>query len=424
MEPYETHLALAAALAVGLLVGLEREQSKAERGGNQLGGIRTYPIFALVGAVSTLLGPASMWLPLVSLLGVFALVAISYAADIKRDADHGMTTEISVVGVYLLGALAAARGVVEPVADRLLLVAALGVAITFLLSSKPWLHSVTARVTRDDFFATVKFLIVAVIVLPLLPNVDVGPLQAINPRSLGLMVVTIAGLSFLGYVAIKLFGAKRGLLVGAALGGLVSSTATTLSFAGRTKEQPALAPVAAGAIAIAWTIMLVRVGVVVALIEPSLLRTLAMPLGAMVVAALVGMLLTFRRGGETAEQPQLKNPFELGSAIKIGLVFGVVLLVTKAANVYLGAGGLYLAAAISGATDVDAVVISSAKLASGGVGEVVATTAITIAIAANTIVKTIMAWSIGRTALGKRVAVTGVLIIVAGGVALAVTALA
>ncbi len=424
MEPYETHLGLAAALAVGLLVGLEREQSKADRGGPQLGGVRTYPIFALVGAVSTLLAPASMWLPLVSLLGVFALVSISYAADIKRDADHGMTTEISVVGVYLLGALAASRGVVEPVQDRLLLVAAIGVAITFLLSSKPWLHAVTARVSRDDFFATVKFLIVAVIVLPLLPNLDVGPLGAINPRSLGLMVVTIAGLSFLGYVAIKLLGAKRGLLVGAALGGLVSSTATTLSFAGRTKEHPELAPVASGAIAIAWTIMLVRVGVVVALIDLPLLRTLAVPLGAMIVAALVGLLLTFRRQGETPDRPDVKNPFELGSAIKVGLVFGIVLLVTKAANVYLGAEGLYLAAAISGATDVDAVVISSAKLATGGVADLVAASAITIAIAANTIVKTVMAWSIGGGALGKRVVVTGALIIVAGGVALAVTALA
>jgi len=335
-----------------------------------------------------------------------------------------MTTEISVVGVYLLGALAAAHGVVEPVRDRLLLVAAIGVAITLLLTSKPWLHAVTARVSKDDFFATVKFLIVAVIVLPLLPNVDVGPFDAINPRNLGLMVVAIAGLSFVGYVAMKLFGARRGLLVGAALGGLVSSTATTLSFANRTKDQPSLAPVAAGAVAIAWTIMLARIGVIVALIEPRLLRALAVPLGAMIVAALVGLLLTFRRSETLAEQPALKNPFELGSAIKVGLVFGVVLLLTKAATVYLGAHGLYLASAISGATDVDAVVVSSAKLAAEGIEMTVATTAITIAIAANTIVKTVLAWSIGRTALGKRVAVTGVLIIVAGGAALAVTALA
>jgi len=209
---------------VGLLVGLEREQTKPDRGGGQLGGVRTYPIFALVGALATLLAPASMWLPLVSLLGVFALVVVSYHADIKRDADHGMTTEISLVGVYLLGALACARGTIEPIKSRLILVAAVGVAMTFLLSSKEWFHGIAQRVSREDFYATVKFLIVAVIALPLLPNADLGPMHAINPRNLGLMVVTISALSFIGYVAMKMYGAKRGLLLGAALGGLVSST--------------------------------------------------------------------------------------------------------------------------------------------------------------------------------------------------------
>ncbi|MGE0404149.1 MAG: MgtC/SapB family protein, partial [Kofleriaceae bacterium] len=111
-------------------MGLEREQTKPERGGNQLGGIRTYPLFAIVGGISTLLEPALIWIPLISLLGVFALVTVSYYADIKRDADHGMTTEISVIGVYLLGALACSRGVIEPMESRLILVAAIGVAMT------------------------------------------------------------------------------------------------------------------------------------------------------------------------------------------------------------------------------------------------------------------------------------------------------
>ena len=414
MEPYETHLGLATALAVGLLVGLEREQTKPDRGGNQLGGIRTYPIFALVGALATLLESASTWLPLVSLLGVFGLVLVSYAADLRRDADHGMTTEISVIGVYLLGALACARGTIEPMATRLVIVAACGVAMTFLLSSKHWFHTVAQRVSREDFYATVKFLIVAVIVLPLLPDIDVGPLQAINPRSLGLMVVTISALSFLGYVAMKLYGAKRGLLLGAALGGLVSSTATTLSFATRTKEAPALAPIASGAIAIAWCVMLVRVGVLVALIAPALATTIAIPLGAMVIAALVGTAIVFRGAkGEHAEL-KLANPFELASAVKVSLVFGVVLLVTKAANQYLGANGLYLAAALSGTTDVDAVTLSTAKLARTELAHHVATIAITIAIAANTIVKTGLAIGVGGWVLGKRVVVIGALIVLAG----------
>lgn len=413
MEPYETQLALATAMAVGLLVGLEREQTKAERGGSQIGGVRTYPIVALVGALATLLEPASMWLPLVALGGVITLVAISYAADIKRDADHGMTTEISIVGTYLLGALAASRGVMEPMRDRLLLVAAIGVAMTFLLSSKEWFHSIAAKVTREDFYATVKFLIAAVIALPLLPNRDVGPLDAINPRTLGLMVVTISGLSFLGYVAMKLYGARRGLILGAALGGLVSSTAVTLSFSRRAKETPALAPMAAGAIAIAWTIMLVRVAVLVALIQPALLRSLAPGLGAMLAATLVGFALTFRRNGGEMPKTDLKNPFELGSAIKVTGVFAIVLLASRAAIEYVGDRGLYLAAGLGGTTDVDAVTVSTAKLATNQIETHVAVVAISIGVAVNTLVKTGLAIGLGGGALGKRVGLIGGLVTIA-----------
>jgi uncharacterized membrane protein (DUF4010 family) len=429
VEAFENHISLATAIAVGLLIGLEREQTKQAREAagepkhSSIAGIRTYPIFALVGGLATMLEPASMWLPLVALLGVFALVAISYAADLRRNTEHGhgVTTEISVIGTYLLGALATSRGVVEPMADRLVLVAGLGVVVAFLLSSKEYFHTFAAKVPRDDFYATVKFLIVAVIVLPALPNRDVGPLGAINPRNLGLMVVTISGLSFLGYVAMKLWGAKRGLLLGAALGGLVSSTAVTLSFANRTKAEPSLAPVAAGAIAIAWTIMLGRVAVLVTLIDLTLMKTLAVPLAAMIAAALIGLLLTFRRADGSDLKTELKNPFELASAIKVTLMFALVLLATKGATEYLGDRGLYIASALGGTTDVDAVTVSTANL-HGQVGSLVATTAIVIGIAVNTIVKTGLAAGLGGAALGKRIGTVGALTVVAGGAALAVTA--
>ena len=423
MEPYETQLGLATAIAVGLLIGLEREQSKAERGGNQLGGVRTYPIVALTGALATLLEPASMWLPLVALLGLFALVAISYHHDIKRDSDHGMTTEVSVIGAYLLGALAVSHGVIEPMSDRLLVVAAIGVAMTFLLSSKQFFQTAIAKVSRADFYATVKFLIVAVIALPLLPDRDLGPMQAINPRTLGLLVVTISGLSFLGYVAMRWLGTRRGLLLGAALGGLVSSTAVTLSFARRAKEAPSLAPVAAGAIAVAWTIMLGRVAVLVALIDPALLRTLAIPLGGMLAATLLGLVLTFRRGAEEQPVLELENPFELGSAVKVSLVFGLVLLVSRAAIEYVGDRGLYLASALGGTTDVDAVTVSAAKLATNEISAATATTAIAIGIIVNTLVKTGLAAGIGGSALGKRVGLTGALVVVAAVSGIAITLL-
>jgi uncharacterized membrane protein (DUF4010 family) len=333
-----------------------------------------------------------------------------------------MTTEISVIATYLMGALATSRGVVEPMSDRLILVAMLGVALTFLLSSKQLFHRLAARIPREDYYATVKFLIVAVIVLPLLPDRAFGPLGAINARTLGLLVVTISGLSFVGYVAMKLLGARRGLLLGAALGGLVSSTAVTLSFANRTKTEPKLAPVAAGAIAIAWTIMLGRVVVLVGIVYPELLRTLAVPLGAMIAAALVGLLVTFRRTDGDSTELKLDNPFELGSAIKVTLVFALVLFAMKAAQTYAGDQGLYLAATLGGLTDVDAVTLSSARLAIDAIDALTATIAIVIAIASNTVVKTGLAIGVGGWVLGKRVIVVAVLLIAAGVAALAVAA--
>ncbi len=220
----------------------------------------------------------------------------------------------------------------------------------------------------------------------------------------------------------RLLGARRGVLLGAALGGLVSSTAATLSFATRTKQEPKLAPVAAGGIAVAWTIMLGRVAVLVAIVHAPLLRTLAVPLGAMIAAALVGLALTFRRTEADPGQLELENPFELGSAIKVTLAFGLVLLATKAATQYLGPRGLYLASALAGTTDVDAITLSSAELAEGGLDEHPATRAIVIAIAVNTVVKASLAAIVGGAVLGRRAAVVGALVIVAGAIGLAASA--
>jgi len=417
MESYEPHLALATALAVGLLIGLEREQSRpnGDEGKARLGGVRTYPIFALVGALGTLLAPAAMWLPLIALVGVIVLVAISYAASVRARGDHGVTTEASVIATFLLGALATSH-VIEPISERLLLVAMMGVALTFLLSSKEWFHAIAARVSRADFYATVKFLIVAVIVLPLLPRRDVGPLGAINPFQLGLMVVTIAGLSFVGYVASRLLGARRGLLLGAALGGLVSSTAVTLSFSRRAKHDPALTPTAAAAIGVASLIMVMRVAVLVSIGHAALLQVLGIPLAGMAVGAALSSVLVFRREPTPHEHEvvPLKNPFELSSAIKVGLMFGLVLLATKAASTYLGERGLYLAAGLAGTTDVDAVTLSTSRLASGGLAPEIATIAILIAIAVNTVVKTVFSFGVGTAALGRRVAVIGGAIVLGG----------
>ncbi len=425
MEPYEPHLAIATALAVGLLVGLEREQKRPEHPGSMLAGVRTYPIIAVIGALATLLEPASLWLPLIALAGVIALVAISYYQDVKKHDDHGITTESSLIAVYLLGALSASRGAIEPMETRFLLVMALGVVLTVLLSSKEWLHGIASRVSKEDYYATIKFLIVAVIVLPLLPDRSLGPWDAINPFDIGVVVVLISALSFIGYIAIRLLGAHRGLLASAALGGMVSSTAVTMSFAGRTKENPALAPVAAGAIAVASIVMLVRIGVLVAIAYPLLLPHVALPLAGATIGAVVAGFLVYRSAeGPTEHAVAVTNPFELGTAIRFGLLFGAILLATSGAKHYLGDQGLYAASALAGLTDVDAITLSNARLARGGLSVDVATLSILIAAAVNTIVKSSLALALGTRRLGVRAFVIGGLIVVGAAVGIAVAAVA
>lgn len=419
MDEYEPHLAIAAALGVGLLVGLEREQAHPKNQGALIAGIRTYPIVALIGALATLVGP---WLSLVALAGVFALVAISYTTDVRAGAGHGVTTEAAAIATFLLGALATSHGVVEPISDRLVLVVALGVTLTFLLSSKQWLHGIASKVSREDFYATVKFLIVAAIVLPLLPHRKVGPLEAIDPFTVGLMVVTIAGLSFVGYVATRWLGPNRGLLVGAAAGGLVSSTAVTVAFSHRAKDQPELAPAAAGAIAMASGMMIARIAVLVAVVHLDLLAELGPPLVGSLVGAVVGGLIVYRKApGTEAKAAEVENPFELASAIKFGLVFAAILIAINAAKVYLGTGGVFAAAGVAGLTDVDAVTLSTAKL--GGLSARSAAIAILIAAGTNTLVKAFLTLGLGGRGLGMRVLLVAGLMVVGGAAGLAAWAL-
>jgi uncharacterized membrane protein (DUF4010 family) len=291
---------------------------------------------------------------------------------------------------------------------RVIVVAALAVLVTFLLSVKPRMQAIVARVSKDDLYATLKFLIVVVLVLPLLPDTTMGPLDVINPFNVGLMVVLIAGISFAGYVSSRTLGAGRGLAVTALLGGLVSSTAVTLAFAGRARKEPALAPMAAVAVVLASTIMLARILVEVAVVYRPLLRPVALPIVAMALAGILAGVLLYRRANAPTEaQPgvALTNPFELSTAVRFGLLYAGVLLVSKAAQLYAGPAGMYAAAALAGTTDVDAITLSTASLAEDGLDARVATTTILIGAVSNTIVKAVMAAALGGWALGRPVAI-------------------
>jgi uncharacterized membrane protein (DUF4010 family) len=354
--------------------------------------------------------------------GTLGFLLVSYADDVRRDRGHGLTTEGAFLLTYCLGALAASRGVVEPLSQRALVVSSIAVVATLLLSIKPALHGFLHRASKQDVFATLKFLVVAVVALPLLPNEGMGPLQALNPHQIGLMVVFIAGIGFAGYLAIRLLGARKGLLLTGLIGGLVSSTAVTLTFSGRAKEEPRLAPSCARAVTLASAIMFGRVLLVVAVVHSPLVRRLSIPLGAMFAVGLVISGLQLRRAKTTeraSSEMSFSNPFELSQSLKFGLLFAAVLLVSKAAVLYLGTGATYLMGIVAGSTDVDAIAISMAKLAQTGLAANVAATTILLGVASNTVTKAAMASAVGGWGFGKQIAPAFAAMLATGGVGVA-----
>lgn len=423
MGPYEPLVSLAVAAAAGLLVGLERERSKPsdEAKLSFLGGARTHPLLALAGGVATLaareVGVVAIAIP----FGALAmLLGLNYAGDVWRDRHRGITSEAAFLLSFLLGVLALTDGVLGAPSHKYFAVAAVAVVATLLLSSKPTLHPLAKGLSTEDVTGTLEFLIVAVVALPLLPDRTFGPLDVLNPFQIGVLMVLISALSFVGYAAIRLLGARRGLGVTGLVGGLVSSTAVTLSMAGRARERPEVADSAALAVTLASAVMFVRVVVIVAIVNPGLTSAVALPMAAAAAAGAGATAVLWLRSGRALTKEagmKFSNPFELGAALKFALLFAVILVGTKAATLYLGTAGIYATGALAGTTDVDAISLSMAKLASeGGVAREVAATTIFLGTAANTLAKGVLGAGVGGWAFGKRVLGAQLAVLTAGAI--------
>lgn len=408
-DPFATALRFAAALGLGVLLGLERERSKTEE---SFAGVRTFGLLALSGGVAAYVGSVlgQPWLALAVFAAVAGLVIVAYVVTALRG-DLGGTTEISALLAFLFGFLC--------VSGHVLTAAVLAVASGSVLALKDWLHRLAGRIETADVEATLKFAIVSIIILPLVPNESFGPppLAVINPFKIWLMVVLISGLNFASYLLVKLVGAEHGIGLTGLLGGLVSSTAVTLGFAQRSRQEPQQASALALGILIAWTVMFFRVGVLVAAVNRDLVPQLGLALSALGFSSVAICLLLLRRQ-RTAAKATVKagaNPFELGEAIRFGLLFGVITLVAKAAQVYLGDAGLFLAGAIAGLTDVDAITLSMAQLALADPSNAeAAASTIVIAVTSNTLVKTAMAGFLGAPSLRRIIVPAAAAILVAG----------
>jgi uncharacterized membrane protein (DUF4010 family) len=412
---------LAAALLIGALVGIEREKKKSESEDLGIGGVRTFVLFALTGALAAWMSIRldQAWLFAVPLLGIVALAVAGYLAQARiKPRSLGLTTEVSALAVYLLGG-ACVAGQVE-------IALALGVAISALLAYKQPLHDLVAKLGAEDIEAAVKLLVATFIVLPLLPREAVDPWGAIEPYSLWLLVILIAGLSLIGYVATRALGPERGAAVTGLAGGLVSSTAVTLAFARQSREdgEESSEALAAGLL-LAWGIMFVRVIVEVAVVHAPLVAPLLLPMGAMglVTLALAGWFATRSRARHTAlaGAVPLRNPFSLTAAFKFALFFAAVLLMVRLTQQHLPGGGYYVVAALAGLTDVDAITLSMAGLVrEGGADARIGVAAIVVASLVNTVVKCGMIVVLAEAGLRRRAVLATALLLLAGLVVVAV----
>jgi uncharacterized membrane protein (DUF4010 family) len=402
-----------AALGLGMLIGLERQRTRGDE--QTFAGVRTFSLVSLFGAIAVYAGEQSglPWMVALVFLAVAALVVVSFNVTAKRG-DIGATTEVSVLITFFVGCLCTW--------DEVGVAGAIVVVTMLLLSLKGWLHDLAKRIEPSDVEATLKFAIITLIVLPLVPNTNFGPegLEVINPYKTWLMVVLIAGLNFIGYILVKMLGREHGLGITGLLGGLVSSTAVTLSFSQRSRVEPNLSHVLALAILLAWTVMFFRVVVEVGVVNFPLAKSLALGMLLMGAVSLGICLLLWRRGrsNEKAELESGSNPFELGDAIKFGGLFAVVIFVASAAQVYFGDTGLYIAGALAGLTDVDAIALSMANLArQDPASSDAAARTIVIAVISNTMVKCIMTIWLGAPSMRRTMIPITVTLALAGAAA-------
>ncbi|MCX6170793.1 MAG: MgtC/SapB family protein [Ignavibacteriales bacterium] len=368
------------ALALGLLIGLERESNKSKHKVLILGGIRTFPIISMLGfgcAWLFQLGVTAM-LPL-GLLSICALASISYFSKIQ--ADHwGVTSEVSALLTFVIGALALLVDIWAAMA--------LGIINTMLLSEKAGLENVVEKLDKSEFTAVLKFLLVTLIILPVLPNKDFTQFE-LNPSKIWQIVILVSSIGFVGYLLSKFLGLKVGFWLSGLVGGLVSSTAVSIAYGRVAQNSPQKGPNALQATVVASSVMYLRILVLVFIINPLVVYSLWWKL---VLLSIIGFGLSliktnFAKTVKSSEKDfqQLQNPFELKPAMVFAILFVALTIITKLAKQYIGSQGLLSLSAIVGLSDIDPFILSLIQGAQLDIPLI--TSAIIIASMSNTIIK-------------------------------------
>ncbi len=385
-------------LAIGLLIGLERERNPSAKAG-----LRTFALVAVFGTLMAMLSSktGSPWLVIAGLLAVAGTIIAAYLNDTPvEDNDPGTTTVVALLLSYGLGAM------IWFGLSKLAVMLAIG--ITTLLYFKPELRGFTQRLARRDLVAVLQFSVLTFIVLPILPDQSYGPYNAFNPHQAWLMVVLISGISLAGYAALHVVGTRYGAPVLGFLGGLVSSTATTMVYAKHGKANQAMTNLAVAVIVIASVVVLLRLLVVCSVVAYGALPGLAPVFAGGLFTGIIVAIYFWHKTSKGTELyiPETTNPAELHTAIGFGLLYVAVLLVSAWMEDLAGSQGLYAVALASGLTDVDAITLSSLRLFNlGQLSEQQTVTAIALAFLSNVAFKFGMVVFIGGWTLARPVAI-------------------
>jgi len=397
------------AAGIGLVLGLEREFSQYAEKGEIFAGIRTFTLVTLMGFLTALLSFVFyQWIFIAGLLSVVCMVAISYWVS-AHEGRMGGTTEFATILTFLLGGLTLTGNINASLA--------LTVVVVVLLSLKLKLKSIIGQISQAELYAFVRFVVIALLILPFLPDQNFGPYDVINPKEIGWIIVLTSGIGFVGYVLMKFLGTDRGILLTGIFGGLVSSTVVTWTFSKKSKEAPTLSSNYAVGIFAAATIMVVRVLVWVYIFNKSMLTGLALPLSIIFMTAL-GTTFFFYKKQQAKESFKdtlpLGDPLNIKDAVFFGVLYtGILILVSYASSEY-GTKGIYILSAISALTDIDAITISVSKLGGTNINFLTAQNAILLATLANTIVKIGIALYAGSKNMKKNILIGYGFIFIAG----------
>ncbi len=388
------------ALLLGAIVGTQRGwvmRNSVE--GSRVAGIRTFSLVGLLGGLVGIL--ANLYTPLLlgfALIALVILACIAFVIQQKKSEDISITGVVSLVITFVLGSLAVSG---EPA-----LAAAAAVITAVVLDNKRELHQALQRLQEYELDAALRLLLISIVLLPLLPNQAYGPWNALNPYEIWWMVVLIASISFVGYFAIKIGGAKRGILFTSVFAGLSSSTALTLQFSHLSREQSSISPLLASGILLSCGTMFPRLLIVLSVINPQLVTLLWPIVMIMMIALYFPAWWIWRRSevGKVEQSNKQTNPLALQSALFFGVVLAVIMLLSHALSDLFGNAGVLILSALSGITDVDAISLALGRQSTQTLSVETAALGILIAASVNTVVKMGMVVAIGDKALWRRVA--------------------